>query len=251
MTESSSKRKIIDLVADDTKEGIATNIKRLATGMKYCMEQIDSLTNISADCAEAIVAFKERVDELENRTRSLDHKLEAVVKTSNCVEEDFDDDDDDEESLSDTKDPWTIMFLKLRTYRIIQGDCRVPPRGSNAKLSTWVKNQKTHYNNTKTGKKPKMNPGRIIMLDGIGFNWGGKYPPPPSWGQMFEDLQKYQKKCGHCNIRYNKTNPNALAKWIAQQRIEHKRFRKSKDTLLDPEQIGKLDGIGMKWKEPK
>jgi Helicase associated domain len=165
---------------------------------------------------------------------------------------------DEEDDLSDTEleeldatHSWNVKFLQLREYRILNGHCNVPlTKGSDlALLGQWVNNQRRAYGNVKNGKKGlKITPERIALLDGLGFNWGKKYPAPLSWEDNFEELQKYKKAMGHCNIFVDPKNPSVLAKWVATQRMEYKRFRKGRDSLLSLEQIGKLKEIGFRWK---
>jgi len=226
MTAHSNKRKAIQLTKDYT--------------LNDCMEQLAALN-------ERLKKMEERFEKMEDFDRS----IEAIAKASDIEgEEDL---SDDEETVVDESDKCTMMFRQLREYRIIHGDCQVS-RGfkNNPKLAIWVKNQRKGYKNLKSGKKDqKILPERIIKLDSLGFNWGQNFPPPPSWDEMFEQLHNYQQKMGNCNVPFNATNPNALAKWAAYQRAEYKRFQKGKDSLLTLDEIGQLKEIGMKWKGPK
>lgn len=196
--------------------------------------------------------LEERNQELEERNQKLEQAL-AELKKSKDVDVEEDDWSDGEESDPDDSDPWTIMFLQLREYKVLHGDCKVPHRSKDyKKLGEWVNNQKKAYKNVKTGKKGKsINSGRIAKLESIAFDWGKAFPPPKSWDEMFAQLQNYQQKMGNCNIPFNATNPTPLAKWTAYQRAEYKRFKQGRDSLLTLDQIGQLKEIGFKWKGPK
>ncbi len=196
--------------------------------------------------------LEERNQELEERVEELEQAL-AELKKSEDMDDEEDDWSDDEESGTDDSDPWTIMFLQLREYKVLHGDCKVSQKSKDyPKLGTWVKNQRVARRNLKTGKKGySIDSEKIIKLDSIEFDWGKGFSPPKSWDEMFAQVQNYQQKMGNCNVPFNTTNPNPLAKWTAYQRAEYKRFKQGRDSLLTLDQIGQLKEIGFKWKGPK
>jgi hypothetical protein len=236
MTVHSNKRKAIQLTKEYT--------------LNDCMEQLVALTK-STD--ERFKKMEEQIDPLTktmNEMNSFDRSIEAIAKASDS--EDEEDLSDDEESVVDESDKWTMMFRQLREYRTIHGDCRVPRSyKENPKRARWVDDQRTAYRNFKTGKGKKIRPERKIKLDSLGFFWSKNNPHPPSWDEMFEKLHNYQQKMGNCDVPFNATNLNALARWTAYQRAKYKRFKNGKDSLLTLDQIRQLKEIGMKWKGPK
>ena len=208
----------------------------------------------STDCASA--DLKQKVKDLERELADTTKKLEkaneiiaALRSKSARTNNDEPDEESDDESAADSTDPWSNMFKELREYRKINGHCKVPQKGSNPKLGKWVANQKQAYKNVKTGKKGlKIPQERINKLDGIDFYWGKAFAPPASWNEQFEELEKFKKIMGHCNITINPTNPSPIAKWVSIQRNEYKRLNKGRDSLLSFDQIEKLNGIGFNWK---
>ncbi|OEU20272.1 hypothetical protein FRACYDRAFT_181564 [Fragilariopsis cylindrus CCMP1102] len=108
-----------------------------------------------------------------------------------------------------------------------------------------------HYKGLQTGKGQKINPERIIKLERLGFSWNTKQAPPALWDENFEQLQHFQQRMGSCNIPFNATSPTQLAKWVAFQRTEYKRWKKGRDTLLTLDQIKSLSDIGLDWKGPR
>ena len=189
--------------------------------------------------------FEERLAKIEER---LPEGLDKI-EDSNNEEDDW---SDDEESDTDDSDPWTIMFLQLREYKILHGDCKVPQNSKDyPKLGKWVKNQRLAYKIVKSGKKGRsITADKIIKLDSIGFDWGRGFPPPKSWDEMFAQLQNYHEKMGNCNVPFNQTNPSPLAKWTAYQRAQYKRFKQGRHSLLTLDQIGQLNEIRFNWKGP-
>jgi len=200
--------------------------------------------------AELVETKAELTETKAELTETKSKLLEAEAKVGSTEDDDIS--DGEEDFPMDTNDPWTAKYLELREYRIMNGDCNVPRNGSNPKLGVWVGNQRLHYNNLKNNKnRNKISEERIAILEGLGFSWGKKYPSPASWEERFQELKKYQKAMGNCNIQMNPTNPSPLAKWVSAQRSEYKRFRKGCDSLLTLEQIGQLKEIQFKWNGPR
>ena len=210
-----------------------------------------------------------RVDEILARLTRIEKLLTDKVDGSNPLEksgknnhedptikaEEESELSDDEDSVVDSNDTWMNMYRQLRSYRIINGDCKVPARlASNPKLGAWVRDQKSHYANLKFGKKGyKITAEKVIKLERLGFFWGRKFTEPSSWDEQFEEVKKY-KTAMRCeppvNVK-NATNPTPLAIWVSTQRNEYRRFMKGRDSLLTMEQIGQLNDIGFNWKGPR
>jgi hypothetical protein len=233
------KRSVIDLKEDD---------ELFCAEMKSVQELEEELRKSQKLRNDA----EERATKAEERAKKAEAMLESLkAKTSDPLSEEEVSDDDDDESLEDRNDPWTIMFNQLREYRISNGNCMVPTKTS-GKLGTWVNNQRLAYRNSQLGKKGQsISQVRIDKLETIGFYWGKAYPSPISWDDSFEELARYQKAMGNCNIHVNQNNPSKLAKWVSAQRTEYKRFRKGRGSLLTPEKIEKLKEIGFNWKGPR
>lgn len=199
--------------------------------------------------------FMKDVELLDQRKKIAE--LEQVIenlkaKHEGCGDGGDDDDDDISEDGRDdlnASDPWVAKYLQLREFRMLQGHCNAP--SSERILSIWMKNQRQLYANVKKGSGAKISPERIRMLDSLSFNWGTKFPAPLTWDARFSELEKFKNTMGHLNIQVSPTSPSSLAKWVTAQRTEYKRFRKGRDSLLNLEQIGRLNGIGFKWKTPR
>jgi len=95
----------------------------------------------------------------------------------------------------------------------------------------WVDTQRQAY------KKGKLSEERINLLNGIGFEWERRV----GWDKRFEQLKRYKKDHGDCNVpRKYKANPQ-LGEWVHEQRKLYKNGKLSK------ERINLLKGIGFKW----
>ena len=197
---------------------------------------------------EEILELKAKLFDATTNLIEMEKKLEEAMVKSDCEEKNCFSDIEDSVELN-PNDPWIAKYLQLREFRAIHGHCQVTKNGNSPKLAKWVSNQRMYYGNMKQGKKgPKLSQERIGLLDGLGFNWGQKYPAPLKWDDYYEELEKYQKAMGHCDVFINASNPSSLAKWVSTQRFEYVRFRKGTHTLLTMDQIGKLNRIGFNWK---
>ena len=249
--EGSNKRKATFLVeGEDTEVDLSTLLVDFIERSDERLERIEEVERRLERIEERLVALTNKIEDDERSAHNLFEKSsEETAKASTNHQEDL---SSDEESIVDESDQWSMMFRQLREYRMVHGHCKVPQQfKENKKLGRWVNLQRQYYNNVQTGKGQKICPERITKLDGVGFNWGRKFPPPPSWDDMFEQLHGFLQRMGHCNVPFRPTHPSALAKWTAHQRAEYKRFRKHRDSLLTKDQIGRLEGIGFDWKGPK
>jgi Helicase associated domain len=162
-----------------------------------------------------------------------------------CDQNDEDDDEDlsDEETELDPNEPYDSKVLQLREFRIMNGHCNVN-RKDNPALGIWVKNQRANY------RKGKISQDRIMLLESLGFSWGenSQQQQPMTFDEGLQELQKYKKAMGHCNIHVDSKSPSRLARWVMAQRNEYKRFRKNKNSLLTLDQVGQLKEVGFKWK---
>jgi len=99
----------------------------------------------------------------------------------------------------------------------------------------WVDTQRQAY------KKGKLSEERINLLNGIGFEWERRV----GWDKRFEQLKRYKKDHGDCNVpRKYKANPQ-LGEWVHEQRKLYKNGK------LPKERIESLQGIGFSWERHK
>jgi hypothetical protein len=221
-------------------------------------DTFEMLTNIVEEhirsSTERIERLEQSILDMKKHIFTLTEKVDEYIETGRFdkdEKEDVSDISEDEESDVDESDSWMMMFRLLRDYRITNGHCKVT-KGENSKLYTWIKNQKTFYTNTKEGKKgQKLSNEKISKLESLCFPWGKKYLPPATWDEMFEKLKDYKQRFGHCNVPFSATNPIPLAKWVAYQRKEYKRFKNGVPSLITVEQVQKLKEIKLSWKGPK
>ena len=129
---------------------------------------------------------------------------------------------------------WNQMFQELMEYKKEHGDCNVPHRSIEYKqLGIWVKNRRKQYN------KGGMSKDRIEQLNAIGFDWD---PLVTQWNIMFQELVKYKKEHGDCNVPVKSEGKcKELGKWVDNQRVRY-----IKGGMLE-DRVKQLNAIGFDW----
>jgi len=213
------------------KTELSNSLKEDSADAQRVRNLEEQLLQSQKECANAkteLLKCKKRITYLESNANSL-----GVSNDNNS---------DDEESVADVSDFWQAKYNELREHRIVYGNCTVSQKGPNPKLGNWILNQKKAY------KNKKLTLERVVKLDSLGLVWSKSSPPPICWDERFQELTKFQKAFGHCNMTINTSSPSEMAKWISNQRVEYRRYSKGRDSLLSLEQIGQLNGIGFDWK---
>jgi hypothetical protein len=136
---------------------------------------------------------------------------------------------DDEDDVDDGERPgkksryralksgqWFQRFHELVEYKERFGSCHVPHNWElNVPLAQWVKRQRYQYTLRDEGKHSTMTDERKRALDEIGFIWSSH---GTTFSNRLEELQKFKKEFGHCNVPKNYRANKALAVWIKSQR---------------------------------
>ncbi len=124
---------------------------------------------------------------------------------------------------------WNQMFKQLEDFKKKHGHCNVPAIYKiNDQLGRWV--------NTQRNTKDSLSPERKARLDFAGFDWD---PHETTWSRIFEQLEAFKKKYGHCNVPQGYKAKKELGSWVRKQR--------SKRDMLSRDKIAKLDMIGFDW----
>jgi hypothetical protein len=93
---------------------------------------------------------------------------------------------------------WKDRLSELADYQKFHGHCNVPTKYSeNAKLGTWVANQRSQHSLHRKGETSPMTLSRIEALEGLGFEWRGC---GATWEDRLDELADYRKVHGHCNV---------------------------------------------------
>ena len=128
---------------------------------------------------------------------------------------------------------WQRMFSELKAFKKQEGHCNVPARyRENPPLGAWVYAQRGRF------RKGTLPLGKIQELASIGFEWE---PFESMWQMMFEKLNAFHSREGHCRVPCRQATSRELAHWVSTQR---QFYRKGK---LSQERIRKLESIDFQW----
>lgn len=128
---------------------------------------------------------------------------------------------------------WELMFQRLRDYRDIHGDCRVPQKWSkDPQLALWVQVQRRMYHQGKLRKD------REEKLNSLNFIWSIQSLFDSQWNEYFEELKAFCQKHGHCRVT---GKHDKLAAWVERQRTA-----KTKNQL-PARRVKLLDSINFIW----
>jgi hypothetical protein len=79
---------------------------------------------------------------------------------------------------------------------------------------------------------------RRARLEELRFVWDAR---DPSWEIMFDELERYRKENGHCNVPQRRHESSRLAKWVSFQRALKTQGRLTSDRKV------RLDALGFVW----
>jgi hypothetical protein len=140
---------------------------------------------------------------------------------------------------------WEDRLRELADYRKIHGHCNVPrDYGENAKLATWVANQRKSYSLQAKGKTSYMTTARIQELESIGFEWRVSVT---AWDVRLSELADFRKVQGHCNVPHKYSENTKLAKWVTNQRSLYMLHLKGKTSSMTPPRIRALESLSFEW----
>jgi hypothetical protein len=69
------------------------------------------------------------------------------------------------------------------------------------------------------------------------------------WSKKFKELCEYRQSMGQCTFHCQDPEYAELSKWVFSQRREYRRMVGGKDSILTPERVKTLEGIGFVWIE--
>ncbi len=137
---------------------------------------------------------------------------------------------------------WDDSFNQLVAYKRDNGHCNVSS-GENLKLARWV-----HYQR-RLKRENELSSEKVMRLDALGFVWvsgrkaliGGS-GISAEWLASFDELVRYRKTHGDCDVPAKWCENPQLANWASHQR------QSRKSGTLPPERQRRLDEIGFDWR---
>jgi hypothetical protein len=150
---------------------------------------------------------------------------------------------------------WNKKFKRLKDYRQIYGDCKVPQSSVDEKLTSWVEELGTWVRaQRKNYKKFNLSSDRASKLESLQFEWVLKEPSSKNrdttyadekWHFQYLKLVDFHKGHGHCIVKRFYDRDKSLGMWVGMQRQIY-----SENTMPeDRKQL--LDELGFVWKVDK
>ena len=126
------------------------------------------------------------------------------------------------------------MCAALAAYRKQYGDCLVPTEWpENRRLGSWVSRMRA------ARRRNLLTKTQINQLDRIRFAWNSRFEHV--WDLRLQQLEKFKRRHGHCNVPWDHAPNPALSRWVATARRQ-KRLGK-----LAKERIARLNALGFAW----
>lgn len=157
-------------------------------------------------------------------------------------------------------DQWDAMLESLAAYKGKYGHCLVPKRcKEDPKLGTWVDTQRVQYKKMKKKLEGteaaasnqavyRFTEERIRRLEDLGFVWSIR----DDWQKHYDELKKFKKDHGHCNVPARYSNNRRLGIWVSAQRQQYKILMAGdestqRSTPLTDKRIDQLNELGFTW----
>jgi len=141
-------------------------------------------------------------------------------------------------------------IIKLRDYKAIHGNCRVPSTYLDRELAVFVINQRRQYQKHLKGESSMLK-DRRLALEELGFH--NDIPQVDSlsnldrWEDNYNRLADFHAKYGHCDIPKSYEDDEALATFVKVQRMDYKRLQSGQSQRMTPQRLEKLESIDFSW----
>ncbi len=140
---------------------------------------------------------------------------------------------------------WQRNYRRAKAYYKKYGDLLVPASyidETGFRLGVWISNlraaRKTRPNSSQVSAE------HIALLDEIGMEWDAR---EAKWECAYQQVKRYAEEKGTLLVPVNYKTPEGfcLGDWVRRARECYA----AQDPRLTPEQIAKLDAIGMVWEQ--
>ena len=139
-------------------------------------------------------------------------------------------------------DSWETRYALTKAYYDAHGNLDVPGNYvvDGVWLGKWLNEQQQIYQGKRKGKS--LTAGQIERLNQIGMSWGRR--SADVWEAHYAEAQQYFEAHGdlHVPADYLEANGKSLNRWLISQRTYRAQGK------LTPEQVERLERIGMRWR---
>ena len=140
----------------------------------------------------------------------------------------------------DYEEKWNKWYKLAVEYYNEHGDLLVPSKyqtKSGEKLGQWIVTTRQAY------KNGNLSPDKIEKLEAIGMVWDASIDYEEKWNKWYKLAVEYYNEHGDLLVpfKYKTKSEDNLGQWIKKKRQAYKNGN------LSPDQIKKLEAIGMAW----
>ena len=139
--------------------------------------------------------------------------------------------------------PWEKKYEELKAFKQKHGHCRATPK-ANKSLATWLCTQRRMRRKFKSSD---LISSRISKLEALGVEWDPKASRAnEEWNKKYEDLKRFKKQHGHCDVVLVHPQYTPLGNWVTEQLRCY--FNENyKKHLWNEKKFELLDSIGFDW----
>jgi hypothetical protein len=116
-----------------------------------------------------------------------------------------------------------LRLNELRQYIQHYGDANVPQQFPPAhSLGIWVNKMRMEKKKFDAGQRSNLTQRKVDLLEQFGFIWAQNCKGEGGWQMRFEELKKFKKMYGHCDVPTKCDKNRALGRWVSTQRAMYK-----------------------------
>jgi len=120
----------------------------------------------------------------------------------------------------------TFLLLPMTVH--ISSTANVPQQfPENHSLGIWVNKMRMERKKWDTGsERTSLTERKIELLESIDFIWAQNHKGEIGWERRFQEIRKFKRKHGHCNVPTKSAENRALGRWVSTQRTMYKNYMK-------------------------
>lgn len=130
--------------------------------------------------------------------------------------------------FSSPEPPCLKLFAFLSTSTTAPLTANVPQQfPENHSLGIWVNKMRMERKKWDTGsERTSLTERKIELLESIDFIWAQNHKGEIGWERRFQEIRKFKRKHGHCNVPTKSAENRALGRWVSTQRTMYKNYMK-------------------------
>lgn len=142
---------------------------------------------------------------------------------------------------------WDDRYQQLKTFQELNSvaapEFETLLSSQDPALYRWFERQRSQYRAHCKGKISKLTSPQVHQLKALGFSATAPMVDE-EFEEMFQELLRYKKIHGNCNVPTSDTTNTKLGRWIVKQRIQYRKLKEGKGSHLTAERIIRLTDAG-------